>query len=65
MAVICPECENPILITDEVEEGDTIQCDECGADLEVVSMEPVEVALVDDSGYVEEEDVRHNDEDDD
>ena len=36
MAVVCPECDNPIVIdTDEVEEGETVQCDECGIDLEV------------------------------
>ena len=57
MAVICPECDNPITIdTDEVEEGETVQCDECGTELEVVSVEPLEVAPVDDIGYDDEDD---------
>ena len=59
MAVVCPECDNPITVdTDEVEEGETVQCDECGLELEVVSVEPLELAPVDATGYDEEEDVR-------
>jgi alpha-aminoadipate carrier protein LysW len=65
MAVVCPECDNPLFIdTDEVEEGETLQCDECGTDLEIVSLDPLELAPVDDSGYDDEEDT-HIDEDDD
>ena len=31
MAVVCPECDNPITVdADEVEEGETVLCDECG-----------------------------------
>ncbi len=62
MAVTCPECDNPIVVdAEEVEEGETVQCDECGADLEIVSIDPVEVALVDDGGY-DDEDSAHVDE---
>lgn len=64
MATVCPECENPIVVnTEEVEEGETVQCDECGMELEVVTLEPLELKPIDDSGYVEEEDVRRDDED--
>jgi len=56
MAVLCPECDSPITIaTDEVEEGETIQCEECGAELEVVSADPLEVAPIE-QGYDDEED---------
>ncbi len=56
MAVVCPECDNPIVVdVDEVEEGETIQCDECGMDLEVVSVEPLELAAIDEAGYDDEE----------
>jgi alpha-aminoadipate carrier protein LysW len=52
MAVVCPECDNPIIIdADEVEEGETLQCDECGTDLEVVSVDPLELAPVEEAGY--------------
>jgi alpha-aminoadipate carrier protein LysW len=56
MAVICPECDNPIVVdADEVEEGETVQCDECGMDLEIVSVDPLEVAAVDVAGYDDED----------
>ena len=34
MAKLCPECDTPLVIdVDEVEEGETVTCDECGAEL--------------------------------
>jgi alpha-aminoadipate/glutamate carrier protein LysW len=64
MAVVCPECDNPIIIdTDEVEEGETVQCEECGTELEVVSVEPLEIAAVDEAGYDDEDDAETLDED--
>jgi alpha-aminoadipate carrier protein LysW len=57
MAVVCPECDNPLDIdVDDVEEGEIIQCDECGTDLEIVSSDPLELAPVDEEGYDDEED---------
>ena len=65
MAVVCPECDNPLTIdTEEVEEGETVQCDECGADLEIVSVDPLEIAVVDETGYDDEDPARHDDEED-
>jgi alpha-aminoadipate carrier protein LysW len=56
MAVVCPECDNPITVDpDEVEEGETVSCDECGADLEIVSVDPIELAAVDQGGYDDED----------
>ena len=58
MAVVCPECDNPITVdADEVEEGETLQCDECGLELEVVSVDPLELAPVDESGYDDEDEI--------
>ena len=66
MALVCPECENPLMVdAGEMEVGDPVLCDECGAELEIVSLDPLELIQVDDSGYVEEEEVRHGEEDDD
>ncbi|MGD0443806.1 MAG: hypothetical protein ABSA39_07715 [Edaphobacter sp.] len=65
MAVVCPECDNPIVVdADEVEEGETVQCDECGMDLEIVSVDPLELAAVDESGYDDEDPMHADDEDD-
>ena len=56
MAVVCPECDNPITVNpDDVEEGETVTCDECGLELEVVSVDPLELAPVDDVGYEDDD----------
>jgi alpha-aminoadipate carrier protein LysW len=40
----CPECEAPIDVEDEeMEEGQTVDCPECGAELEVVNTNPLEL----------------------
>ena len=45
----CPECENSLDVdVDEVEEGDIVACDECGAEYEVVGVEPLEMVRVGD-----------------
>ena len=66
MAALCPECENRLEInTDEVEEGDSVHCEECGTEIEIVSLDPLEIAAVDESGYDDEDDaVSRPDEDD-
>ena len=52
--VTCPVCEGTIDVEEEdVDEGDTISCDECGADLKVVGTDPLEVESAEDE---EEED---------
>jgi len=63
MSVVCPECDNPLDIDpDDVDEGEVLQCDECGTDLEVVSSDPLQLAAVDEEGYIDEEDVVHDEE---
>lgn len=49
---VCPECATKIDVQDEMEEGQTLDCPECGAELEVVSTNPVELHVV---GTKEEE----------
>lgn len=57
MATLCPECDNPLDIDqDEVEEGETVTCDECGEELEIVSVEPLQLFRVDSEGYDDEDD---------
>jgi len=52
----CPECESLLdFEEDEVEEGDVVICDECGAEFEITSTDPLEMAKVDED-YDEEED---------
>jgi alpha-aminoadipate/glutamate carrier protein LysW len=56
----CPECESELDIeVDEVEEGDIIACEECGSEFEVVGVEPLELARVEEE--LEEEDELYED----
>jgi alpha-aminoadipate carrier protein LysW len=51
----CPECDTALNIElDEVEEGDVVACEECGTEYEVVAVEPLELARVEEG--IEEED---------
>ena len=57
MAATCPECDNLLDIdVDDVEEGETVTCDECGTELEIVSTEPLQLSVVDAEGYDDEDD---------
>ena len=57
MATTCPECDNLLDIDEEeVEEGETVTCDECGTELEIVSTDPLQVTAVDAEGYDDEDD---------
>jgi alpha-aminoadipate carrier protein LysW len=52
--VTCPVCHGDIDVEEEdVDEGDPVSCDECGADLKVVSTSPLELESAED---LEEED---------
>lgn len=52
----CPECENELdLDVDEVEEGDSVTCEECGTEFEVVGVDPLELTRVDEDYDDEDE----------
>ncbi len=66
MAKLCPECDNPLDIDeDEVDAGETVTCDECGTELEIVSVDPIEIAPVEVEGYDDEDLVREDEDDED
>jgi len=55
--VNCPKCDAVIEIDeDELDEGDTLTCEECGADLSVVSLDPLELEAAEEEEEAEEED---------
>ena len=71
--VTCPVCDGTIDVDEEdVDEGDTISCDECGADLRVVGTDPLEVESAEsleedeeeDEAYLEDEEEEEEDEED-
>lgn len=54
--IACPECSEDIFVDADTEQGDLVFCDECGADLEVVGLDPVELDIVSDGNYGFEDD---------
>ena len=71
--VTCPVCDGAIDVDEEdVDEGDTISCDECGADLKVLGTDPLELESAEDldeedeeedEDYIDEEDGEEEEED--
>lgn len=43
--VICPECDAKFELDPKVEVGEIVVCPDCAVDLEVVGINPIEVAL--------------------
>jgi alpha-aminoadipate carrier protein LysW len=39
----CPECEADVQVDDDVDKGDLCECPDCGAALEVVGLDPIEL----------------------
>ncbi|HMO79356.1 MAG TPA: hypothetical protein PKD24_01060 [Pyrinomonadaceae bacterium] len=44
---ICPECDEEVYVDADSEQGDVVSCEECGADLVVVGLDPLELDLRD------------------
>ena len=42
---VCPECDEEVYVDADSEQGDIVTCDECGTDLEVVGLDPIEVDI--------------------
>ena len=70
--VTCPVCDGTIDVDEEdMDEGDTVSCDECGADLRVIGTDPLELESAEDleeeeeeeEGFLEDEEEEENDED--
>lgn len=43
----CPECTEEVFVDAESEQGDKVECEECGSDLVVVGLDPIELDLED------------------
>jgi alpha-aminoadipate/glutamate carrier protein LysW len=41
----CPECDATLTLNNDLIEGEIVPCPDCGAELEVISVEPLELAL--------------------
>ncbi len=53
----CPDCDADVHVDTDADKGDIVSCEECGTDLEVVGLDPVELDIVEeDLGDDEDED---------
>ena len=46
---ICPECDEEVYVDAESEQGDRVTCDECGSQLVIVGLDPIEMDLYEES----------------
>jgi alpha-aminoadipate carrier protein LysW len=44
----CPDCEADVQVDDDVDKGDVLECADCGASLEVVGLDPIELDIAED-----------------
>ena len=42
---ICPECDEEVFVDADSEQGDRVTCDECGSQLVIVGLDPIEMDL--------------------
>lgn len=45
----CPECSEDVFVDADSEQGDIVSCDECGTDLEIVGLDPIELDIHDEA----------------
>jgi alpha-aminoadipate carrier protein LysW len=67
---ICPECDAEIEVDEfDVDKGDQLSCPECGSNLEVTGLSPIELDIApedeeDDDDDVEDDDALGDDDED-
>jgi alpha-aminoadipate/glutamate carrier protein LysW len=52
----CPECDADVHVDIDADKGETVECEECGTQLEIVGLDPVELDIVEEEDYDEDED---------
>ena len=63
--VNCPKCDAVIDVEeDELDEGDALTCEECAANLTVLSLDPIELEADDEDDFGDDEDDDDDDDDD-
>jgi alpha-aminoadipate carrier protein LysW len=64
--VNCPTCDAVIDVDEEdLDEGDALTCEECGANLAVAGLDPLELESLDDEEEEEDEDFDYDEDDED
>jgi alpha-aminoadipate/glutamate carrier protein LysW len=52
----CPECDADVHVDLDTDKGEIVSCEECGTELEVVGLDPVELDIVEEESLDEDED---------
>ena len=51
----CPECDADVHVDTDADKSDVVSCEECGAELEIVGLDPVELDIVEETDLDDEE----------
>lgn len=51
----CPECEADVHVDTDADKSDVVSCEECGAELEIVGLDPVELDIVEETDLDDDE----------
>jgi len=41
----CPECDADVHVDTDADKGDSLSCEECGTELEIVGLDPIELDI--------------------
>ena len=52
----CPECDADVHVDTDTDKGESVSCEECGTELEVVGLDPVELDIVEEDDLDDDED---------
>jgi alpha-aminoadipate carrier protein LysW len=52
----CPECDADVHVDTDTDKGESVTCEECGVELEVVGLDPVELDIVEEEDLDDDED---------
>ena len=58
----CPDCEAEVHVDLDADKGDTVTCDDCATELEIVGLDPVELDIVEED--LDEDDYKDDEEED-
>lgn len=42
----CPDCQEDVEVKGQAQVGDIIECQNCASEMEIVSLEPLQVSLI-------------------
>jgi alpha-aminoadipate carrier protein LysW len=52
----CPECDADVHVDSDADKGDSVLCEECGTELEVVGLDPLELDIAEEEDLDDDED---------